>query len=124
MNINSRDYDIIMRLIRYCNEIKDTVKYFGDDFDVFSCNTIYRNAVSMCILQIGELSGLLSEEFKNSYNNIPWKNIKGMRNILAHKYGNIDKLVVWEAVKEDIPNLKSYCTDIINTMNRTDRVDE
>lgn len=117
MNINNRDYDIIMRLISYCNEIKDTVKYFGDDFDVFYNNTIYRNAVSMCILQIGELSGLLSEEFKNFYNNIPWKNIKGMRNIMAHKYGNIDKVVVWEAVKEDIPNLKSYCTDILDTIN-------
>lgn len=113
MKINDRDINIIKRIIEYSIEIQNTVEYFGDDFDLFNKNNIYRNAISMCILQIGELSGLLSEEFKNSYTYIPWRNIKGMRNIIAHKYGSIDKVVVWEAIKEDIPNLLKFCLEIL-----------
>ncbi|MDR7856603.1 HepT-like ribonuclease domain-containing protein [Tissierella sp.] len=114
MDIRNRDINIIKRIIEYCNEINETVKYFGDDLDKFKLNNIYRNAVSMCILQIGELTGSLSEEFMDVHNNIPWRNIKGMRNIMAHKYGNIDKMVVWEAVKYDIPSLKNNCVKIID----------
>ena len=117
MNISSRDINIIKRIIEYSNEIDETVKHFGDDVNNFNINNIYRNAISMCILQIGELTGLLSEEFKSNYSNIPWRNIKGMRNIMAHKYGHIDKTVVWEAVKYDIPSLKSNCIKIIDSIN-------
>ena len=120
MNTSSRDINIIKRIIEYSNEINETVKYFGDDINNFNINNIYRNAVSMCILQIGELTGLLSEEFKNNHRNIPWRNIKGMRNIMAHKYGNIDKTVVWEAVKYDIPSLRSNCIKIIDSINEVE----
>lgn len=52
----------------------------------------------MCILQIGELVGKLSDEFKAENNAMPWREIKAMRNIAAHNYGEID-----------IPELKDYC---------------
>jgi uncharacterized protein with HEPN domain len=45
----------------------------------------YRNSISMYIMQIGELSGGLSAEFKeSSKNQMPWGMIKGMRNMVAH----------------------------------------
>lgn len=44
----------------------------------------------MCILQIGELSGYLSEDFKEIYSDVSWESIKGMGNFMAHRYGNID----------------------------------
>lgn len=36
---------------------------------------------------------------------------------MAHKYGSIDKMVVWEAVKEDIPSLRNNCIKILNNIN-------
>jgi uncharacterized protein with HEPN domain len=39
----------------------------------------------MCIIQIGEYVGRLSEDFKDTNDNIPWKRIKGMRNIATHQ---------------------------------------
>ena len=42
--------------------------------DVF----VVRQAVSMCILQIGELVGNLSDEFKAEHNVIPWREIKAI----------------------------------------------
>lgn len=68
----------------------------------------------MCILQIGELVGKLSNEFKNTYNAMPWKDIKAMRNIATHNYGEIDLEVLWETVSTDVPILKEYCEKILN----------
>ena len=36
-----------------------------------------------------------------------------MRNIVAHSYGTIDPEVTWEVMTEDIPALKSYCSNIL-----------
>jgi transposase-like protein len=44
----------------------------------------------MCVLQIGELVGHLSDDITARYAEMPWKQIKGMRNIAAHGYENFD----------------------------------
>lgn len=67
----------------------------------------------MCILQIEELESKLSDEFKQNYPEIPSKNLKGMRNLFAHNYGNISTKITWKTISEDIPLLKSQCIDIV-----------
>ena len=113
MNSNERNIDILEHIVKYCDEIFDTQSHFGKSFDVFRANSIYKNAVAMCILQIGELSGHLSDDFKAIYNGVPWRNIKGMRNIMAHKYGDISVTTVWEATIDDVPVLRDYCNNIL-----------
>lgn len=66
---------------------------------------IYRNSVTMPILQIGELSKMLSAEFLNKYTIIPWKMIMRMRDIVAHHYGTLDYEIVWNTSVSDIPEL-------------------
>jgi len=113
MNTNERNIDILEHIIKYCNEIFNTQAYFGNSFEVFEANSIYKNAVAMCILQIGELSGHLTDSFKEIYRGVSWRNIKGMRNIMAHKYGDINTTTVWEAVTDDIPVLRDYCISVL-----------
>jgi uncharacterized protein with HEPN domain len=113
MNSNERNIDILEHIREYCDEIFETQAYFGNSFEVFKANTIYRNAVAMCILQIGELSGHLTDSFKETYSGVPWRNIKGMRNIMAHKYGDISVTAVWEAIIDDVPVLRDYCNSIL-----------
>jgi len=47
----------------------------------------------------------MSPDFRSAYPGIPWKDIIGMRNILAHQYDKVDSAVVWDAVSQDIPEL-------------------
>ena len=64
----------------------------------------------MAEFQIGELSGHLSEKFKEeTKNEIPWKEIRGMRNIFAHNYLEMDVERIWEVAAEDISVLKEFC---------------
>jgi len=114
--MNERDKSVLGHIVRYCNEINDANDQFGNSLDALKANSVYKNAVSMCILQIGELVILLSDELKIQYDEMPWHDIKGMRNIAAHQYHKFDLDTLWETITEDIPKLKEYC-DYIKRIN-------
>lgn len=109
MPATNRDRDIIEHILRYCNQVETAHQDFGHSKDRFAESTTYQNAVSMCILQIGELVGRLSDDFKTANADIPWHKIRGMRNYVAHEYGAIDFEVVWFASTNSIPELKAFC---------------
>ena len=110
----NRDASILEHIVSYCDQIEQTIKRFGDDDRIFAEDPIYRNASALCILQIGELVGKLTDEFRTAHPGVPWQQIKAMRNIVAHSYGSVDPETTWEIITEDIPKLKQYCLGIIN----------
>lgn len=108
-----RDVTVIYRILKYCSDIDKAVEHFGNSFDKFNDDAVFRNAISMPVFQIGELTNHLSDEFKASHTNIPWSEIRGMRNLFAHEYYgmNIDK--IWEVAVEDIPALAKFCEKVL-----------
>lgn len=60
-------------------------------------------------MQIGELTNKLSQDFKDNHKEIPWRAIRGMRNLVAHEYGNIDTETVWETAENDTKSLWDFC---------------
>lgn len=114
--MNQRDRAILVKIMEYCLEIKDTHEYFKRDKSFFTSEKsgfIYRNSITMPILQIGELSKMLSEGFLNEYTKIPWKMIMRMRDIVAHHYGSLDYEIVWNTSVSDIPELYSELEKIL-----------
>ncbi|HMM16103.1 MAG TPA: DUF86 domain-containing protein [Petrimonas sp.] len=115
--LGNRDMNVLRHIISYCDDIANTIQRFGLDYETFKADTVYKNAIALCILQIGELTVKLSQEFKESCVAIPWVQIKALRNVVAHQYGKIDEESLWETVTQDIPGLRKYCIDIINQNN-------
>ena len=111
--MNSRDEIILKKIIQYSEEISATIERFNLTPESFADDFVAKNAISMCILQIGELVGNLSEDFKSENSAMPWRDIKAMRNIAAHNYGEIDTQILWETATSDIPDLKEYCKKFI-----------
>ena len=108
MNLN-RDISIIEKIYNYCNEIDEAHNTFKKSYDNFKVSSVYKNAVCLCLMQISELTNNLSEDFKNNNTDIPWREIRGMRNIVAHEYGHIDYEIVWETIEDGVPGLKDFC---------------
>ena len=106
MRENDRDAQILRHIVHYCDEIAATIEMFGDDKQAFIDNFVYRNAVSMPILQIGELSNHLSDAFIKNHAEMPWRSIIGMRNRFAHGYQIMDISEIWHTATRDIPALK------------------
>ena len=99
------------KMLRYCEQIEKTHRQFSGDQALFFSEEegfIYRNAVSMPILQIGELAKHLSDDFRRSHGDIPWRAITGMRDIFAHHYGSVDYSELWHTSRDDISALKRF----------------
>lgn len=111
--LSHKDRLILQKIVDYCDQIHQTVERFGADFDIYSNDFVYRNACSMCILQIGELVSKLSDEVIQQNTDIPWRGIKATRNILAHAYNSADLVVIWSTIQNNIPSLKSKCQRIL-----------
>lgn len=108
--MHDRDLQKLLQIKNNCEDIQSFIERFGGDFNIFISDRAYFNAVSMCILQIGELANGLSEVFReNTKNEIPWAMIHGMRNWLAHAYAETDESIIWETANNDIIVLLDFC---------------
>jgi len=88
------------------------VAHYGDSFEIYAADADYQRSVSFSILQIGELSGGLSAEYRQATaNRIQWGPMKAMRNLVAHNYGRTDQAIIWEIATVDIPALLQFCED-------------
>ncbi|MDR1085413.1 MAG: DUF86 domain-containing protein [Deltaproteobacteria bacterium] len=67
----------------------------------------------MDVLQIGELTTHFTDDFKATYSDVPWSEMRRMRNIFAHRYGTLDIDVLWGTIMKDTHVLKDYCGKII-----------
>ncbi|GHS89677.1 DUF86 domain-containing protein [Synergistales bacterium] len=104
------------KIIRYCNEISEASEHFNHSFEALKKFSVYKNAVAMCVLQIGELTALLSDEFKANHADVPWQDIRGMRNIAAHHYGSFSIEFLWDTIENDIPYLREFCVTNMGIM--------
>lgn len=111
------DLSRIRHIAFYCVKISETVVRYGDSLDAFTNDWDFYCSVSMSIMQIGELAGGLSEEFRSeTRTEIPWGLVKSMRNMFAHNYASMDKEVVWETASKDVPHLLRFCERTIQSI--------
>ena len=105
---------VLLAIIKHCNIIEETKEHFGNNYQTFQTNAIYQNAILTPVTQIGELVKRLPIEFREKYNEIPWKNIAGMRDIVVHNYETIDKLILWNVADKEIEKIKEFCKNVLN----------
>jgi uncharacterized protein with HEPN domain len=81
------------------------------DFDTWLKDDKTVDAVIRNLEIVGEASSHLPDDVLQQYKDIPWKLMRGIRNILAHEYFGIDLEIIWKTAKEDLPNLKNKLTE-------------
>jgi uncharacterized protein with HEPN domain len=54
---------------------------------------------------IGEAARSMPEDVKESHPEVPWDEIIGMRNKIAHEYFGIDHQIIWKTIQDDLPLL-------------------
>ena len=108
-----RDRNIISHMLKYCDEVETAHDDFSHSKEKFMNSSTYRNAVTMPILQIGELANHLSEEFKQQHKQSPWNEMRGIRNLMAHQYHSVDFEIIWDTSRADIPALREFCKDYL-----------
>ncbi|WP_320055095.1 DUF86 domain-containing protein [Eubacterium limosum] len=88
--------------------IHTVLKYSEDchDIEAFQSESMRVEACVFNLMQIGELAKQsLSDSAKNELNNVPWKQLYGMRNRIVHGYDGVDMRIVWDTIRLDLPEL-------------------
>lgn len=62
---------------------------------------------------IGEAAKNIPQDLKKKYSDIEWKKIAGLRDILAHEYFGIDLVILWDIIKNKLPELKTKVTRLL-----------
>ena len=83
------------------------------EFEQFVSSDITKDAVERNFEIIGEAVKNLSEDFRNKYPNIPFKQIAGMRDKLIHDYFGVDYEIVWKTIKDKLPDFEREINDLI-----------
>ena len=84
------------------------------DFAQFQGDNRTSSAVIRKLEVIGEAVKQLPEEIRNNYKEIPWKEMAAMRDKLIHWYFGVDYEIVWNVIKEEIPQLKPVLREIFD----------
>lgn len=71
----------------------------------FRKNQMLMDAVVRNLEVIGEAVKNISEKVKRKYPQVEWRKIANLRNILIHEYFGIDEVILWDIVKNKIPDL-------------------
>ncbi|EDX76295.1 conserved hypothetical protein [Coleofasciculus chthonoplastes PCC 7420] len=64
-----------------------------------------QSAILYQVIVVGEATKRLSPDFRNTHPDIPWKDMAGMRDILAHQYDRVNLDTLWDLIQHDIPEL-------------------
>ena len=97
--------EAIRRIERRFADIDSPSDFIGDD------NGLDRlDGISMMLISISEnikrMEKVVGTDFLNRYPDIPWVSIKGIRNILAHDYFNVDAEEIYKICSSDLESLK------------------
>jgi uncharacterized protein with HEPN domain len=86
------------------------------DFDAFQNNRQVQDAVVRNIEIIGEAVNKINSiapEFIDQHPQLPWAQIRAMRNVVIHEYFFVDLKVVWTTIRDDLPRLKQQIDDLL-----------
>ena len=76
-------------------------------------NFMMQDAVMLQIEIIGEATNSISEAFQEKHDEIPWAQMRALRNRIVHDYRGINLNVIWDTVQNDLPALKRQAQDIL-----------
>ena len=71
----------------------------------FRTDTQKQDAVIRRIEIIGEATAHLNEETRRAVPELPFRKMRGMRNIVAHDYANVDVNIVWQVATIHVPEV-------------------
>ena len=109
----------------YIRDILDAMKSIESfildmDFQAFQNDDKTSSAVIRKLEIIGEAAKQIPQEMRQESNQIPWKEMAGMRDRLIHFYFGVNFRLVWKAITEEIPKAKPHLEALVNKIPEQD----
>jgi uncharacterized protein with HEPN domain len=79
----------------------------GMTFVEFAADARTIDAVVRNLMTIGESTRWIPEQIREAHRDVPWRTMRGVRNVVAHEYFGVDPGILWETVQGDLPPLEA-----------------
>lgn len=66
---------------------------------------------------IGEATKNLDDDLRVEYDDVPWDEMAGMRDVIVHKYFAVNLEVIWQTIHDDIPSVQPRLREILDEMS-------
>ena len=115
---SSKLVDRLGDVVKNCERIERHVagmsreQYFADEKTI--------DAVERCLQRISEAAYKLGTYLDDLYPDAPWKEARGIGNILQHKYDEITESLIWASIEDDIPRLRKCALLEIKRLEQSD----
>ena len=111
ISMKDRDKNILLKL----KEKADVLPKLTDGYDLqgFLGSEVLKLAVSMALINLGELVNRLTEETKQQNPAVPWRTITGQRNAVALGYDLLEMEEIWKTATVDVPLFRTQIEEIL-----------
>lgn len=105
--------------VEYLKHIRDECLYIlsitskGITKEKFLNDETLKRAVVRSLEIIGEATKKIPADFKIKWDKVKWKEMAGMRDRLIHDYMGVNYSIVWDVIKNKIPEL---CQQVVNVI--------
>ena len=103
--------ELLKHILFECNFLIDKSQNLSEE--AFYKDDILQRAFIRSLEIIGEAATKSDPEFILNHPQIPWKLMKGLRNRLIHQYFDVDYEILWQVIKVEIPEVKSFVENLI-----------
>lgn len=104
----------------YLHHMLDAVQriesYVAVGYNGFMSATHWQDAVIRQLEILGEATKKLSDELRAQHDEVEWRRIAGLRDVLIHDYMGVDLEAVWEVTQQHLPILRDQLTLILDEL--------
>jgi len=112
-----KDGRVFLNHIReFCEDLQEYL-YEIKSLKELKTSKLYQDAIVRKLEIIGEASNNISKELKDKYPDVPWREIKALRNIMAHEYFGLNFNTIWNVLTTKIPLLHKQIKDILKELS-------
>lgn len=115
MKERRRDKGRLEDIITCINNVQQYIN--GVTFDNFVSDSMRYYAVMKNVEIIGEAANMLTRNFRKTHDELPWRMIVGMRNVLTHGYANVSDIKLWKTATEDLVPMYEIISRYITEIN-------
>jgi uncharacterized protein with HEPN domain len=98
----------ILTAVRAIAEYTDGMSYAAFIADGRTMDAVIRNLMTM-----GESIRWIPELILDAHPDVPWRLMRGVRNVVVHEYFGVDPSILWETVRGDLPPLVAKLEDVL-----------
>ena len=108
---NNRDAGFIWDMLQAIAKIQQFTANLS--FEDYLDSVLVQSAVERQLEILGEAAGRISPDFRSTHSDINWRRIIGLRNILIHRYDDIQQQVVWEVLVSNLVPLRTQLEECL-----------